>query len=115
MPEDATVGQPAAEYYNLESDWLIEIDITANRADALSHWGVARDLYAWLVRNGYETSLHRPGCEAFTVDNNDLPVKVTIENNDACKRYACVSITGCEVKESPAWLQDRLRVIACAR
>ena len=111
LPEDAKVGQPAAEYYNLESDWLIEIDITANRADALSHWGVARDLYAWLVRNGYETSLHRPDCNGFAVDNNDLPVKVTIENNDACKRYVCVSITDCEVKESPAWLQDRLRVI----
>ena len=111
LPEDAKVGQPAAEYYNLESDWLIEIDITANRADALSHWGVARDLYAWLVRNGYETSLHRPGCEAFTVDNNDCPIDVTIENNDACKRYACVSITGCDVKESPAWLQERLRVV----
>lgn len=111
LPEDAKVGQPAAEYYNLESDWLIEIDITANRADALSHWGVARDLYAWLVRNGYETSLHRPDCNGFAVDNKDLPVKVTIENNDACKRYACVSITDCEVKESPAWLQDRLRVI----
>lgn len=111
LPEDAKVGQPAAEYFNLESDWLIEIDITANRADALSHWGVARDLYAWLVRNGYETSLHRPDCNGFAVDNNDLPVKVTIENNDACKRYACVSITDCEVKESPAWLQDRLRVI----
>ncbi len=111
LPEDAKVGQPAAEYYNLESDWLIEIDITANRADALSHWGVARDLYAWLVRNGYETSLHRPDCNGFAVDNNDLPVKVTIENNDACKRYACVSITDCEVKDSPAWLQDRLRVI----
>lgn len=111
LPEDAKVGQPAAEYYNLESDWLIEIDITANRADALSHWGVARDLYAWLVRNGYETSLHRPDCNGFTVDNNDLPVKVTVENNDACKRYACVSITDCEVKESPAWLQDRLRII----
>lgn len=111
LPEDAKVGQPAAEYYNLESDWLIEIDITANRADALSHWGVARDLYAWLVCNGYETSLHRPDCNGFAVDNNDLPVKVTIENHDACKRYACVSITDCEVKESPAWLQDRLRVI----
>ena len=111
LPEDAKVGQPAAEYYNLESDWLIEIDITANRADALSHWGVARDLYAWLVRNGYETSLHRPGCEAFAVDNNDCPIDVTIENNDACKRYACVSITGCDVKESPAWLQERLRVV----
>ena len=111
LPDDAQVGQTAAEYYNLESDWLIEIDITANRADALSHWGVARDLYAWLKRNGHETSLHRPDCSAFTVDDNTLPVEVTIENTDACKRYACVSITGCDVKESPAWLQEKLRVI----
>ena len=56
LPEDAKVGTPAAEYYNLESDWLIEVDITANRADALSHWGVARDLYAWLVANGKQTA-----------------------------------------------------------
>lgn len=111
LPEDAPVGQPAAEYYNLESDWLIEVDITANRADALSHWGVARDLYAWLVQNGYETSLHRPSDDAFAVDNNDLPVDVTIENTEACKRYACVSLLGCEVKESPEWLQNKLRVI----
>ena len=111
LPEDAQVGQPAAEYYNLESDWLIEIDITANRADALSHWGVARDLYAWLLQNGYETSLHRPSCDAFSVDNNDIPVDVTIENREACKRYACVSISGCDVKESPEWLQNKLRVV----
>lgn len=111
LPEDAPVGQPAAEYYNLESDWLIEVDITANRADALSHWGVARDLYAWLVQNGYETSLHRPSDEAFAADNNDLPVDVTIENTEACRRYACVSLSGCEVKESPEWLQNKLRVI----
>lgn len=111
LPEDTKVGMPAAEYYNLESDWLIEVDITANRADALSHWGVARDLYAWLVQNGYKTSLHRPDCEAFCVDNEDLPVEVTIENNEACKRYACVSITGCDVKESPEWLQNKLRTI----
>lgn len=111
LPEDAPVGQPAAEYYNLESDWLIEVDITANRADALSHWGVARDLYAWLVQNGYNTSLHRPSDDAFAVDNNDLPVDVTIENTEACKRYACVSLSGCEVKESPEWLQNKLRVI----
>ena len=111
LPEDAPVGQPAAEYYNLESDWIIEIDITANRADALSHYGVARDLYAWLCRNGYETSLHRPSCDAFSVDNNDLPIEVTIENTEACKRYACVSITGCEVKESPDWLKNKLNVI----
>ncbi len=111
LPDDAKIGQPAAEYYHLESDWLIEIDITANRADALSHWGVARDLYAWLLRNGYETSLHRPDCDKFSVDDTSLPIDVTIENQDACKRYACVSITGCEVKESPSWLQEKLRVI----
>lgn len=111
LPEDAKVGTPAAEYYNLESDWLIEIDITANRADALSHWGVARDLYAWLKRNRYETSLHRPDCSEFNVDNNDLKIDVDIVCNEACKRYACVSLTGCEVKESPEWLQDKLRVI----
>ena len=111
LPEDAPVGQPAAEYYHLESDWLIEVDITANRADALSHWGVARDLYAWLIQNGYKTSLHRPDCEAFTVDNHDLPIDVVIENNEACKRYACVSVTDCEVKESPEWLKNKLNTI----
>lgn len=111
LPDDVPVGQPAAEYYNLESDWLIEIDITANRADALSHWGVARDLYAWLKCNGFETCLHRPDCSKFAVDNHDLPIEVEIVNDDACKRYACLSITNCEVKESPEWLQSKLRVI----
>ena len=111
LPDDAVVGTPAAEYYHLESDWLIEIDITANRADALSHWGVARDLYAWLRQNGYQTTLHRPSCDDFSVDNHDLPVSVEIENSEACRRYACVSITGCEVKESPEWLKNKLTTI----
>ena len=111
LPEDAVVGTPAAEYYHLESDWLIEVDITANRADGLSHWGVARDLYAWLKSNGYETKMHRPDCSAFKVDNHDLPIEVTIENQEACKRYACVSVTDCEVKESPEWLKNKLTTI----
>ena len=111
LPEDAVVGTPAAEYYHLESDWLIEVDITANRADALSHWGVARDLYAWLKRNGYQTSLHRPDCSKFKVDHCNLPIDVVIENQEACKRYACVSISDCEVKESPEWLKNRLSTI----
>ena len=111
LPDDAVVGTPAAEYYHLESDWLIEVDITANRADGLSHWGVARDLYAWLKRNGYETSLHRPTDEAFAVDNDELPIDVVIDNTEACKRYACVSITDCEVKESPEWLKTRLTTV----
>ncbi len=111
LPDDAVVGTPAAEYYHLESDWVIDIDITANRADALSHYGVARDLYAWLVQRGYKTSLHRPDCSQFAVDNDDLPIDVEIENHEACKRYACVSITGCEVKESPKWMQEKLTAI----
>ena len=76
LPEDTPVGMKAADYFNIQSDWLIEVDITPNRADACSHWGVARDLYAWLVRNGYETKLHRPSVDDFKVDNNNLPIAV---------------------------------------
>ncbi len=111
LSDDAVVGTPAAEYFHLESDWVIEIDITANRSDALSHWGVARDLYAWLKQNGYQTSLHRPGCDGFEVDNEDLNIDVEIENTDACRRYVGLSITDCEVKESPEWLKNKLNVI----
>lgn len=111
LPEDTPVGIPAAEYYHIESDYVIEVDITPNRADACSHYGVARDLYAWLLQNGFKTSLHRPSVDAFLVDNEDLPISVTVENKEACPRYAAVSLIGCKVKESPEWLQDRLRVI----
>ncbi|MBO4907294.1 MAG: phenylalanine--tRNA ligase subunit beta [Bacteroidaceae bacterium] len=111
LPEDTAVGTTAAEYYGIESDYVIEVDITANRADACSHYGVARDLYAWLVQNGYKTSLHRPSTDAFSVDNHDLEIPVTIENAEACPRYCAVTITDCEVKESPKWLKDHLSVI----
>ena len=63
------------------------------------------------MQNGYKTTLHRPDCQTFKVDNHNLPIEVTIENTDACRRYACVSITDCEVKESPQWLKDKLNVI----
>ena len=111
LPESAKVGMPAAEYYHVESDYLIEVDITPNRSDACSHYGVARDLYAWLVRHGMKTSLHRPGCEAFKVDNHDLDIAVEVEDNKKCPRYCAVTLKGCEVKESPAWLQERLQII----
>lgn len=111
LPEDASIGMPAAEYYNLESDWVIEVDITANRSDALSHYGVARDLYAWLKQNNYPTELHKPNCDAFEVDNESLTIDVEVKNTEACKRYACVSITNCEVKESPEWLQNKLKIV----
>lgn len=111
LPEDTAVGIPAKEYYNIESDYLIEVDITPNRADACSHWGVARDLYAWLVQNGFETSLHCPSCDDFKVDNVDLSIPVRVEATEACPRYCALTLSGCEVKESPEWLQDRLRII----
>ena len=111
LPEEAKVGTPAAEYYHVESDWLIEVDITPNRADACSHYGVARDLYAWLVQNGYKTSLHRPDCDSFKVDDETLPISITIDDPNLCPRYAAVTLTGCHVKESPQWLQDKLRTI----
>ena len=111
LPDNATVGMPAAQYYNIDSDFLIEVDITPNRADACSHYGVARDLYAWLVQNGHQTSLRRPGCEAFAVDNEDLPIEVTVENTDACPRYCALTLTGCHIKESPEWLQNKLRTV----
>ena len=111
LPQDAVPGTPAAEYYHLESDFLIEVDITPNRSDACSHYGVARDLYAWLLQNGYKTSLHRPSVDDFKVDNHDLEVKVTVENQEACPRYAAVSLKNCEVKESPEWLKTRLTTI----
>ena len=111
LPDDTPVGMAAKDYYHIENDFLIEVDITPNRADACSHYGVARDLYAWLVRNGYPTRLHRPDVSHFAPDNNDLPIDVTIENAEACPHYCAVSLTGCHVTESPDWLQNRLRAV----
>ena len=111
LPQEAKVGTPAAEYYGIESDWVIEVDITPNRADACSHYGVARDLYAWLVRNGHKTALHRTDVSSFAADNNDLDIDIVVENAEACPRYCAVTIKGCEVKESPEWLQTKLRTI----
>ena len=111
LPEDTKVGMPASQYFGLESDWLIEVDITPNHSDACSHWGVARDFYAYLVQNGYTSSLHRPGCEAFTIDNRDLDIDIQIEEKEACSRYCAVTVKNCEVKESPKWLKERLTTI----
>lgn len=111
LPEDAVPGTPAAEYFKLESDYVIEVDITPNHADACSHWGVARDFYAWLLQNGYKTSLNRPSELGFAVDNNDLVIDIEVENSEACPRYAGVSIKGVTVKESPEWLKRKMVAI----
>ena len=111
LPENAVPGTPAKEYYNIKSDYVLEVDITPNRADACSHYGVARDLYAYLVQNGKQATLKRPSVEAFAVDNHDLDIQVTVENIEACPRYAGVTVKGVTVKESPEWLQNKLRLI----
>ena len=111
LPEDTPVGMKAAAYYGLESDYVIEVDITPNRADACSHYGVARDLYAWLVRNGKQTALHRMDVSSFKVDTHDLDIDIEVQNTEACPRYCAVTIKDCEVKESPQWLKDKLTTI----
>lgn len=111
LPQDVVPGTLAKDYYNIKSDYVFEVDITPNRADACSHYGVARDLYAWLVQNGYQTSLHRPKTSEFKVDNHDMDIDVVVENTEACPRYAGVVIKNVTVKESPEWLQNKLRLI----
>ena len=111
LPEDVPVGTQAADYYKVKKDYVIEVDITPNRADACSHYGVARDLYAYLKRHGVPTSLHRPDTEAFSVDSHDLEIDVEVKDTTRCPRYCAVSVKGCQVKESPQWLQERLITI----
>lgn len=112
LPPDTPVGLPAKEYFHLESDTIIEVDITPNRSDAASHYGVARDLYAYYQAHGQkDITLMRPSVEEFRVNSNALPISVTIDNTDACPRYTGVSITGVTVKESPDWLKQALMSI----
>ena len=92
LPEDVVPGTPAKDYYNIKSDYVLEVDITPNRADACSHYGVARDLYAWLIQNGRQATLKRPSVDAFKVDSHDMDIDIVVENAEACPRYAGVAI-----------------------
>ena len=111
LPEDVVPGTLAKDYYNIKSDYVLEVDITPNRSDACSHYGVARDLYAWLIQNGRQATLKRPSADAFKVDNHDMNIDIVVENTEACPRYAGVAIKNVTVKGSPDWLQNKLRLI----
>ncbi len=111
LPADTPVGMPAKEYFGVEDDTLIEVDITPNRADAASHYGVARDLYAYYQAHGQNIELTKPSVEDFTVANDELPIEVVVENQDDCPRYTGVSIKGVTIKESPDWLKKALSTI----
>lgn len=106
LPEDTQIGLSAKSYFNLEDDYLYEIGLTPNRADAASHLGVARDLAAYL-----RTPLTMPDVTAFKTANEQLTIVVNVEDTEACPRYSGVSISGITVKTSPDWLQDKLKVI----
>ena len=111
LPADTPVGMPAAEYYHVENDTIIEVDITPNRSDAASHYGVARDLYAYYKAHGQNISMKKPSVEDFKIENNDLPIKVIVDAPDACPRYSGVGIKGVTIKESPEWLKNSLLAI----
>lgn len=111
LPGDTPVGMPASEYFHVEDDTLIEVDITPNRSDAACHYGVARDLYAYYKAHGQEMTLTKPDVSTFKVDNHDLPIQVIIDNTAACPRYTGVSIQGVSVHESPEWLKKALNTI----
>ena len=111
LPADTPVGMKAADYYHIENDTIIEVDITPNRSDAASHYGVARDLYAYYQAHGQSVALTKPSVEAFRIDNNELPIKVIVEAPEAAPRYSGVSIKGVTIKESPDWLKNSLLAI----
>ena len=113
LPDDAPVGMPAKEYFHVQDDWLFEVAITANRMDAISHIGVARDVVA--VRNtreGKQLSIKWPEAPAF-LETPDCPeaIKVTVEDSNLCPRYTGITLRGVKVGESPEWLQNRLRTV----
>lgn len=111
IDEEVTPGTPAAEYYGLTSDYVLEVDLTPNRIDAASHYGVARDICAWLDCHASHADLHRRDVSDFKVDRADGAVSVEVANTEACPRYSGVTIRNIKVAESPQWLKDRLTAI----
>ena len=112
LAPNAKVGKPAVEYFQLYEDWIYQIGLTPNRMDAMSHWGIARDVCAYLnhhEKKGIKARL--PNSSGFKADNNSLSISVAIENKISCQRYSGVSIMGINIQESPEWLQQKLKVI----
>jgi phenylalanyl-tRNA synthetase beta chain len=107
LDPSARVGMPAKLYFKIEDDVVFEIGLTPNRVDAASHYGVARDLYAFLRQEG-NVELKLPSVDAFKTDNDNYHVDVVIENTNACPRYAGLTVSNIKVDPSPEWLKNRL-------
>jgi phenylalanyl-tRNA synthetase beta chain len=112
LPANIKAGTPAATYFQPYTDWIYEIGLTPNRMDAMSHLGVARDVCAYLTHHDKkDCKVKAPYNNLFKPDNSSLPIAVSIENKNACQRYSGVTLSGVTVKESPLWLQHKLRAI----
>jgi len=110
LDSGATPGSPAADYFKIESDTVFEIGLTPNRIDGASHLGVARDLAAYL-KQSKAVEVSRPSLKKFKTDNNELNIPIEVEEPAGCKRYSGLTLKGISVKESPQWLQNRLKSI----
>jgi len=111
LDEKIKIGSPASSVFNIENDQVFEIGLTPNRADAMSHLGVARDLKAGLFQKEISLELITPSVSAFHIDNRTLKIDVDVKNKDLAPRYCGVTISGLTVEESPAWLHNRLKAI----
>jgi len=105
------VGTHASKIFNIENDYVFEIGLTPNRADAMSHLGVARDLKAGLLQKEINVELITPSASAFHVENRTLKIDVNVKNKELAPRYCGVTISGLKVESSPVWLQHRLKAI----
>ena len=106
LNSDAEVGSMAKDYFNMQDDYVFEIGLTPNRADAASHLGVARDLAAYL-----QIPVTMPDISGFQMNDTALIIPVTVEDADACPRYSSVTISGVNVVQSPEWLKEKLNAI----
>ncbi|MGZ5219908.1 MAG: phenylalanine--tRNA ligase subunit beta, partial [Chitinophagaceae bacterium] len=112
LPEYVKVGTNAVDYFKPYEDWIYEIGLTPNRMDAMSHWGVARDVCAYLSHHDKKgTRPKLSSSSGFKADNNSFIIDVKVENNSACPRYSGVSIANVTISESPKWLQQKLKAI----
>ena len=112
LDKSAIVGTKASDHYQPGEDWIFELGITPNRMDAMSHLGVAKDVCAYLSHHDKkEIKPKLPFSNGFKADNHSLQISVSIENKSACQRYSGLSISGVTIKESPKWLQQKLKVI----
>lgn len=111
LGENLIPGTPLNQVFSVEKDQVFEIGLTPNRADAMSHWGVARDLRAGLIQNEINIPIDTPSVSSFHVDNRSMRVSISVEKPELAPRYCGVSISGLEVKDSPDWLKNRLKAI----